>query len=1121
MFMKRLFRYQLLDSTAGGLSELSIMEDVLHQVEQLEKEYNWLGATESCETARRLLPEDDFSRKGDISERMGNASYRAAFQTENNDAFTVRMRQAVLSHEEAKGFYARMHETERTGKTLRVDAAIAQMNYWLTSDPQQKKKLMNECWKFTKDSLQAFEKASDATEYGRTYNQLSNCIDLGFFLEWDFKTRGRMMEEAIDYGERAIKFLSTVDNPVELARAYVKTANYLEVFEYYFTDPDEKDKRTQKAKDYLQKAREISEEAALIEVPTVLFGAGPGGHWGDGTNLALDNLAKTLDYSKKTKDRFAIGCTLDFLAYHTMWLSTTYDNRDDRLKHLEEVLHYVEEARQQFSSISFTSPRGGGLWVEGPYAQYYWVLATWETEPSKRRGFLEKALQMAPEELKRAESSGYPEIILARHWVYGEVLLYLANMTTSSERKRDLLEKALVHMDETNRISEQVEPLNSWNVNLLKHDRARVKSDLADLIEDHESKRTMLKEAAVEMETSLKLCLKSAIDTEKEGTVALFSHVGIQQSHFGGLLIRLHKVSQNNEDLQRAIEAFDAAAESYDKLDLKSRVAECFWEVARVHDDLGNYMKGAENFEAASNNYRAAAEKIPKLKSFYSEYATYTQAWSEIERARYYHEKQEYGLAEEHYEKAAALHRSLNRWNYLGSNYSAWAQVEKAENLSRIEKSEDALLAFTEAARLFAETKKCLETKLRQIEDLDEKTMAANLTKASDNRREYCLGRIALEEAKILDKRGDHYSSSRKYGEAAQIFKRIIEKVELEKEKNEFKLIAALSRAWAKMTQAEAEESPPLYLEASQLFEEARDLSPNEQERILALGHSRFCKALEVGTRFVDTRDHDLHTMAIQHLESATTYYVKAGFRNASEYAKATEQLFDAFMQVDNAKRESDPEKKEKFYAMAEKILRTSAGSFMKAEHPAKREQVLRLLEKVREERELAMSLNQVLHAPTIASATTAFSSPAPTHESAVGLERFEHANIQATLIAHQKELKIGENLDLEIELVNAGKGPALLTKITEIIPGGFELTEEPDYCRVEDSHLNMKGKRLDPLMTKEVKLVLKPRIKGEFPIKPKILYVDEDGKCMSHELEPVTITVKELGIRGWLKGER
>jgi hypothetical protein len=205
---------------------------------------------------------------------------------------------------------------------------------------------------------------------------------------------------------------------------------------------------------------------------------------------------------------------------------------------------------------------------------------------------------------------------------------------------------------------------------------------------------------------------------------------------------------------------------------------------------------------------------------------------------------------------------------------------------------------------------------------------------------------------------------------------------------------------------------------------------------------------------------------------------------------------------------------------MTEKVLQTSAGCYLKAEYPAKREQVLKLLERVKGERELAMYLANMLQCPIIAS-TTAFPAPTPTSEKSVGLNPLEHAEIQANIVTSQKELRVGESLDLEIELANAGKGPALLTRIVETTPQGFEITEKPETYRVEDGCLNMKAKRLDPLKTEEVKLVLKPTRQGTFTLRPTILYLDENGKKRSHEPEPITITVKELGISGWLKGPK
>jgi hypothetical protein len=127
---------------------------------------------------------------------------------------------------------------------------------------------------------------------------------------------------------------------------------------------------------------------------------------------------------------------------------------------------------------------------------------------------------------------------------------------------------------------------------------------------------------------------------------------------------------------------------------------------------------------------------------------------------------------------------------------------------------------------------------------------------------------------------------------------------------------------------------------------------------------------------------------------------------------------------------------------------------------------------------------------------------------------------LQRNWIGSGARVRIGESLSIELELVNAGKASALLTKVTEIISKGFELAEEPENG-VEDNYLNLKGKRLGPLKTKELKLALRPTVQGTFSLKPTVLYLDENGKCKSHEPEPVMIVVRELGIKNWLKGER
>ena len=68
---------------------------------------------------------------------------------------------------------------------------------------------------------------------------------------------------------------------------------------------------------------------------------------------------------------------------------------------------------------------------------------------------------------------------------------------------------------------------------------------------------------------------------------------------------------------------------------------------------------------------------------------------------------------------------------------------------------------------------------------------------------------------------------------------------------------------------------------------------------------------------------------------------------------------------------------------------------------------------------------------------------------------------------------------------------------------------------------LNMKEKRLNPLRAKNVKTTAQPKSKGIFTMNPRILNLDEAGKYKSHEPDPATITVKELGTSSWIRGER
>jgi len=1094
------------------------VEEILHQAEQLEKEYDWSGAADSYEKALNLLSEDDFSSKGEAHERRAYALIRSAFQAESNDEFKQRLRQAIASCEEARELCGKSEEPTKTARMSRCSAMIAYVNYWLATEASERTRQLDECWRMEKEALKVYEETANQLSLGKAYVELTEYLDDRLDLELDMRAREKILDEALNLGEKAIQVFSKAGDERELARAYCITGIHCYNAALSLQLETKRRECEQKAFDYAKEAIRISEstgDAVLRSRSTVWLGFAEL-DMGGGSEKAAQLFEDSLHHSTQVKDHRVLSEIFDGLAYSVCW-SMAYE---ENLEKMREKSRRCEEYATKAIEHSLLANYSRGIphsYSEG-YVENSISLAGREIEPEKRYELTRKAVAVGQQALEHALTEGSTHAILHTSESLAHALNYFSTMKTGLE-KRQLLEEAMTLGEKYVYYVDQLRPhfmyVRSGSYRML----ALTLLELSKLEESREKRKELLQKSVSRTETGIALIEEhvASFPLRRE----LFARLGAAYTQLGDILNQLFQTTDERETLRKLIETHKSAAEMYSKADLGSRVAEAYWQVAVAYDHLGEYSESAGNFESASKQYELSAHNIPQLNNFYMDYAAYMQAWNEIEKARQDHERQGYGSAKEHFEKAAELHRSLKQWCYLASNYAAWAQVENAEDLSRKERSEEALQAFKEAAKLFSETKRSLQAKLAKIENVDEKQTATNMLKAMDTRREYCAARTMLEEAKILDKKGEHNPSSEKYGKAVEKFEEISQVLESDEERREIKSIISLSRAWQKMMLADARASPETYSEAAQLFEQASRDSCSETAGLQALGHSRFCRALEAGTRFADTGDPTQHATAIQHLESAAKYYVKAGFQNASEYAKATELLLDAYVYMDNAKKEADPDRKARLYMMAEKILQTSAGSFMKAEHPEKREQVLRLLERVKEERELAMSLNEVLHAPPIVSTTTAFATPNPGQENPVGLERFENANIQANVIANQRQLRVGETLGLVIEIVNAGKGPALLTKITELIPQGFELTETPEAYRVEDSYLNMKGKRVDPLKTEEVKLGLKPTVQGTFSLKPTILYLDENGKYKSHEPEPVMIIVKELGIKGWLKGER
>jgi hypothetical protein len=1086
----------------------------LEKAKAHEKEYEWAEAAR-CYEQIVLFGSDDASFIGDVWEKIGFCYTCASRQAESTAEFVNLRRSAVEAYERSAKALEIEDTLENQGKRTQRKAVAEFVGSWLAPTPLERRAMLDECLKLGKESLERCKTAADQLSYGKMCNEMLLCFFERLYVASDWKELKSIAQEGINYSLDAINVLSKLEDKNELLRAYFM-ASLLNWYAANFSEQEERARKelTQRSVSYSEKALELSKQvnspflAAMANwaaaFATLIF-----------TEKVEDSLKYAEDMLKQAtiiRDNYLKGIAYYILAFVTDWRMMREGDPDKRkeghrkiIEFSEHALHYLQLVSQDFF-IAETC-----LF----YAESYSALGSdVDASSEERRKFLGKAVELGRKGLEHAKRSGSPDALGSTLHALSKALHLYSSLEVDKNEKKKLLEEALAYRCEFDEVVEKAFPSNDWFIGVNKNYAGLIKLDMAKLETDNEQKKVSLQNAAADIENSVTHCKRWILSRPVPTNIAA---VAAFEDSFGGILNELFRLTKDRKFLENAIEAYEDAAKQYKKITLPSRAAESYWKMAICQDTLGQHIKAAEHFGNAFAEYKEAAQKIPHFADFCLDYASYMNAWSDIERAKSAHDHENHADASKHYEKVATILKPSRLWGYLSSNFQAWSLLERAEDSSRKENYTESMEAFNKSAELFKEAQETFEQTINTIENPSEKEKAIELCKASLQRKDYCAARINVEEARIADRSGDHAESATKYESAAAVLERMLEK---EIDEKDIRQTAYMCRAWQKLKIADSKISPELYREASELFLRAKEYCTKDKTALLASGNSAFCKALEHGTMFETTREKSDFLRAKQYLENAANCYLKAGFDSASSWTSATEMLFDAGNYMSQAETEVDPNEKTKAYLLTEKCLERSANLFEKAGYSGRKDEVLRTLAKVKEKHEFAMSLGELLTTPTEASSTRLISPPGMTVEEPIGLTKFERAFVQANFITHQKELVVGETLDLEIQLVNLGKEIAFLIGIEQLIPEGFDLVERPEKCTVIDSGLSLRGRKLAALETTELKLKVKPKKKGKFVFTPNIKYMDETGEHKSCELEQAPITVKELGIRGWLRGQ-
>jgi predicted amidohydrolase len=182
------------------------------------------------------------------------------------------------------------------------------------------------------------------------------------------------------------------------------------------------------------------------------------------------------------------------------------------------------------------------------------------------------------------------------------------------------------------------------------------------------------------------------------------------------------------------------------------------------------------------------------------------------------------------------------------------------------------------------------------------------------------------------------------------------------------------------MELAENYEDPEKFGKAANLFEKASEKFLEKKMKLLALGNSNFCRALEYGSKFDETIETQLKAEIYPKikfmLRKAAKLYQKGGFENEGDWALATSTYFDATWHLIRADEEMRLNEKKNLLKVGLEILKSASELFNKAGYKHKEKEILELMDLISKEEKILISALNTIREPSISRSTLGFGAP-------------------------------------------------------------------------------------------------------------------------------------------------
>ncbi|MFX1451536.1 MAG: hypothetical protein ACFFCM_11875, partial [Promethearchaeota archaeon] len=432
-------------------------------------------------------------------------------------------------------------------------------------------------------------------------------------------------------------------------------------------------------------------------------------------------------------------------------------------------------------------------------------------------------------------------------------------------------------------------------------------------------------------------------------------------------------------------------------------VGTAYINLAKIDDRLGNYLSASESYQKALNSFDKAIMTLTytKISRKIEQLKNYVEAWNIIEIAKSHHVKAEHTEAQLNYEKASHILSDIRDYKFEAPFYSAWAILEKAEDLSKKNMHEEAAATYLVAKNSFREIFGILDSYLKKRKSVEDIERISKLIQVAQVRENYCSARNQIETARIESRKGNHFIAAELYNKASIIFENICEAFKIKKEKDELTGIFYLCKAWENLEKAEGEQKSTLYAIASHLFEKASNIFPEIRMKKLSMGNALYCSALEYGHLFDRTTEFEekieYYKKIKMFIREASKNYQLGGFKQDAQWALATSTFFDGIWHLIQSDNEIDFSKRNQLLNIAISYLKNALEIFDNAGYEQKKKEIINYLEMIRNEKEILTSALNIMGRPDISDSTVGILAPSCPIEisSSVNMEEMQETDLK------------------------------------------------------------------------------------------------------------------------------